>query len=160
MLTGGFRTYATINSALASGHTELIGIGRLSIHAPHVPIQLEAEKHDYVPPPPPDFTASVWDRLSDGLGWLAGVRVPLLMGAGREMCWYMMQLENVASFVPVDYGTSGFGAMLRSVGGVKVRSTNGRGFFSWGLCALFAVFISWVGLFGIWNAVVRFVLYL
>jgi len=61
----------------------------------------------------------------------------------------MVQFENVASLVPVDYGTSGFGAVIRSVGGVKVRSTNGHKVFSWGLCVLFAVFLSWVGLFGI-----------
>ena len=152
VLTGGFRTYDAINSALASGHASLIGIGRLSIHAPKVPIQLEAERYDYVPPPPPDFTTSVWDRLLDGLGWLTGVKVPLLLGVSRELCWYMIQLETVASLVPVDYGTSGFVAILRCVGGVKIRS-NGRKIFSWGSCALFAVFLSWIGLFGIWNAI-------
>lgn len=152
-LTGGFRTYATINSALADGHAELIGIGRLSIHDPHVPIQLESRKHDYVPPPPPDYTVSAWDRLFDWVGWLTGVKVPLLVGAGREMCWYMVQLENVAAFLPTDYDVSGFGAMLRSIGGVKVRSTNGRTIFSYGSYTLFALFLSWVGLIGIWNAI-------
>ena len=147
-LTGGFRTYSAINSALASGHAGLIGIGRLSIHAPQVPIQLEAEKYDYVPPPPPDFTVSIWDRLLDGLGWLTGVKTPLLMGAGREMCWYIIQLKTVALFTPADYSVSGFGAILRSLWGVKVRS-KGRKVFSWGSYALFVVFLSWVGLFGI-----------
>lgn len=142
-LTGGFRTYATINSTLASEHADLIGIARLSILAPHVPIQLEAEKHGYVPPPPPDFTVSIWDRLLDGLGWLTGVKVPLLVGASREVCWYTIQLKTVASFAPVDYSTSGFGAMLRSVGGVKIRS-NGHNLFSWGSYTLFAVLLSWV----------------
>ncbi|KAF9652327.1 FMN-linked oxidoreductase [Thelephora ganbajun] len=153
-LTGGFRTYTTVNSALANGHAELIGIGRLSIHDPQVPVQLESEKHDYVPPPPPIFTVSVWDRLLDGLGWLTGVKVPLLMGAGRELCWYMIQLGNVASFTPVDYGTSGFGAMLRSVGGVKIRSVNDHEVLSCSSYTLFVIFISWIGLFGIWNAMV------
>lgn len=134
-----------MNSALTNGHAELLGIGRLSIHAPHLPIQLEAEKHDYVPPPPPDFTVSIWDRLLNGLVWLTGVKVPLLMGAGREMCWYMMQLENLASFVPVDYGSSGFGAMVRSIGGVKLRSRNGHKVTSWGLYALLAALLSWLG---------------
>ena len=143
-LTGGFRAYGAINSALANGHADLVGIGRLSIHTPQVPIQLEAEKYDYVPPPPPDFTVSVWDRLLDGLGWLTGVKVPLLLGASRELCWYMIQLETVASFSPVDYSASGFGAILRSIGGVKVR-LGGHKIFSWGSCALFAVFLSWVG---------------
>jgi len=147
-LTGGFRTYAAINSALASEHANLIGIGRLSIHAPQAPIQLEVEKYDYVPPPSPDFTTSIWDRLWEGMGWLTGVKVPLLMGAGREMCWYVIQLRTVASFVPVDYSASGFGAILRSIGGVKVRSKGPR-VSSWGLCALFVVFISLVGLFGV-----------
>lgn len=159
-LTGGFRTYAAMNSALASGHADLVGIGRLSIHAPQVPIQLETEKYDYVPPPPPDFTVSLWDRLLDGLGWVTGVKVPLLLGASRELCWYMVQLETVASFVPVDYSTSGFGAILWSIGGVKIRSSAHHKVFSWGSCALFAVFLSWVGFCGIWNAMVRFVLYL
>ena len=147
-LTGGFRTYTAANSALANGHAGLVGIGRLSIHAPQVPIQLEAERSDYVPPPPPDFTVSGWDRLLDGLGWLTGVKVPLLMGAGREMCWYIIQLKTVALFTPADYSVSGFGAMLRSLGGVKVRS-KGQKVFSWGPYALFVVFLSWVGFFGI-----------
>jgi len=159
-LTGGFRTYATINSALASGHAALIGIGRLSIHAPQVPIQLEAEKHDYVPPPPPDFTVSIWDRLLDKLGRLTGVKVPLLVGASRELCWYMIQFEAIASFVPANHRTSGFGAMLRCVGGVKIPSTNSYRIFSWGSCTLFAVILSWVGLYGVWNAMVRLTLYL
>ena len=45
-LTGGFKTYATINSALANDHAELIGIGRLSIHDSHVPIRLRSEGCD------------------------------------------------------------------------------------------------------------------
>ena len=143
VLTGGFRTYSTINSALASGHAGIIGIGRLSIHAPHVPIQLEAEKHNYVPPSPPDFTVFILDRMLDGLGRFTGVKVPLLMGASREMCWYMMRLENLASFVPVDYGTSGFGSMLRSIGGVN-PSMNGNRVSSWGSYAIFAVLLSWL----------------
>ena len=149
-----------MDSALASGHADLVGIGRLSIHAPQVPIQLETEKYDYVPPPPPDFTVSLWDRLLDGLGWVTGVKVPLLLGASRELCWYMVQLETVASFDPVDYSTSGFGAILWSIGGVKIRSRGHHKVFSWGSCALFAVFLSWVGFCDIWNAMVRFVLYL
>ena len=143
-LTGGFRTYAAMNSALANGHAELIGIGRLSIHNPHVPVQLESEKQDYIPPPPPDYTLSVWDRLFDWLGWLTGIKVPLLMGAGREMCWYTAQLENVAASLPVDRNVSGFGAIVRSIGGVKVRSTNRRTIFSWGSYILFAILLSWV----------------
>ena len=146
-LTGGFRTYATINSALASGHTELVGIGRLSIHAPHAPIQLEAEKHGYVPPPPSDFTVSIFDRLWDELRRLTGVKVPLLVGATREICWYMMQMENLAAFTPFDYGASGFGAMIMCAGGVKIRPTGGHKLSSWmsWLYALFAVLFSWLG---------------
>lgn len=159
-LTGGFRTHATINSALAKGHAELIGIGRLSIHDPHVPIHLKSQKHNYVPPPPPDYTVSVWDRLFDRLGWLTGVKVPLLVGAGREMCWYTVQLENVAAFIPTNYDISGFGAILRCIGGVKVRPTNNHTTLSWGPYALFAVLLSWVGLVGIWNATARLLLYL
>ena len=145
-LTGGFRTYATINLALASGHAELVGIGRLAIHAPHVPIQLEAEKDGYVPPPPSDFTVSILDRLWDGLGRLTGVKLPLLVGATREICWYMMQLENLAAFAPLDYSASGCGAMIRSIGSVKVHPTNGHKFSSLGSWsyALFAVLFSWL----------------
>lgn len=159
-LTGGFRKYSTLNSALANGHADLIGIGRLSIHDPHVPIHLKSQKHDYVPPPPPNYTVSVWDRLFDWLGWLTRVRVPLLMGAGREMCWYMVQLENVAAFVPIDYDVSGFGAMLKSIGGIKVRQANGHRILSWASYALFAVLLSWIGLTGIWNVMAQLAWYL
>ena len=158
-LTGGFRTYATINSALANDHAELVGIGRLSIHDPHVPIRLRSEGRDYVPPPAPDYAVSIWDRLFDFLGRVTGVKVPVLMGAGREMCWYTVQLEKVAAFTPTDYGISGFGAMVKSIGGVKVGSTDRHTSLSWGLYALFAVLVSWVGLIGVWNAMARFALF-
>ena len=157
-LTGGFRTYATINSALENDHAELIGIGRLSIHDPHVPIRLRSEGRDYVPPPAPDYTVSIWDQLFDFLGRVTGVKVPVLMGAGREMCWYTVQLEKVVAFVPIDYGVSGFGAMVRSIGGVNVRSKNCHTLLSWGLYALFAVLLSWVGLIGVWGAMARLTL--
>ena len=153
VLTGGFRTYATINSALTNGHTELVGIGRLSIHDPHLPARLESKKRNYVPPPLPDFTISAWDLLFNWLGWLTGVKVPLLMGAGREMCWYTVQLGKVASFAPIDYGVSGFGAMVRSVLGVKVRPRDDCATFPQILSILFAVLFS-VGFIKIWNGVV------
>jgi hypothetical protein len=155
-LTGGFRTYATINTALSSGHAELIGVGRLSIHDPHAPLRLKSEGRDYVPPPAPDYTISIWDQLFYFLGWFTGVKVPVLMGAGREMCWYTVQLEKVAGFAPIDYGVSGFGAILRSIGGVKIRSTSCHTILSWSSCALFAVILSWVGLIGVWDAMGRF----
>ena len=153
-LTGGFRTYDAMNSALVNEHAELIGLGRLSIHDPHVPIRLEYQKHGYVPPPPPDYSLSVWDRLFDWLGWLTGVKVPLLIGAGREMCWHMVQLEKTAAFLPIDYNVSGFGAILRSIRGVKVRPANGHTVLSWGSYALLGVLLSCLaGFLGIWNAV-------
>ena len=75
-LTGGFRTYAAINSALACGHAGLGGVDRLSTRALQVPIQMKAWRGDYVPTPPPDFTTSVWDWQLDGLGWSTGVVRP------------------------------------------------------------------------------------
>ena len=151
--------YATRNSALANGHAELMGIGRLSIHGPYVPIRLKSEGRDYAPPQAPDYTVSIWDRLFDFLGWLTGVKIPVLVGAGREMCWYTVQLEKVAAFVPIDYDVSGFGAMVKSIGGVRVRSTNFHTFLSWSSYALFAVLLSWIGLIGVWNAMTRFTLF-
>lgn len=152
VLTGGFRTYTTINSALTDGHAELIGIGRLSVHDPHLPARVESEKRNYIPPPLPDFNISVWDQLFNWLGWLTGVKVPLLMGAGREMCWYTVQLGNVASFASTDYGVSGFGAMVRSIWGVEVRPRDDHAALPLSLCILFAVIFS-VGFIGIWNGV-------
>jgi len=125
-LTGGFRTYTMINSAIASGHADLVGVGRLSIQAPHAPIEMAAKKHEFVPPPPSDFTISFWDRVWDTIGKITRVRVPLMLGANREICWYMMLLEDVASFAPVDCSGSGLGAMVRSGGGVKIRPRNDR----------------------------------
>ena len=84
--TGGLRTYATINSALGNGHAEPVGIGRLPIHDPHVPIRLKSEKHDYVPPPAPDYTTSVLDRLFDFLG---------SQGPGVDGCWPKMYWYTV-----------------------------------------------------------------
>ena len=125
-LTGGFRSYTMINSAIANGHTEIVGVGRLSIQAPHAPIEMEAEKHEYVPPPPSDFTVSFWDWIWDTIGKITGVRVPLMLGANREICWHMMLLEDVASFAPVDCSGSGLGAIVRSGGGVKIRPRKDR----------------------------------
>ena len=78
-LTSEFRTYAAIYSALTNGQTDPEASVD-SRYTPQVPIQLEVEKYDHVPPPPLDFAVSVWGRLLDGLGWLTGVGVPLLLG--------------------------------------------------------------------------------
>ena len=67
------------------------------MHDPHVPMRLKSEKHDHVPSLAPDYTVSILDRLFDLLGWLTGVKVPVLMGVGRETCWYTVQLENAAA---------------------------------------------------------------
>ena len=79
------------------------------------------------------------------------VKVPVLMGAGREMCWQTVQLGKVAAFVPIDYGVGGFGAMMRSIESVKVRSMNRHTFLCWGSYDLFTIFLSWVGLVGGWE---------
>ena len=75
------------------------------------------------------------------------------------MCWQTVQLEKVAAFVPIDYGVSGLGAVMRSIGSVKVRSTNRHNFLSWSSYAHFTGFLSWVGLVGVGNAMARLALY-
>ena len=122
-------------------------------------MRLESEKHDYVPSPAPDYTVSILDRLFDLLGWLTGVKVPVPMSAGRDTCWHTVQLEKAAAFEFIDCGVSGFGTMIRSTGGVKVRSTNCPTILSWSSCALFTVLLLWIWLIGLWDAIARLTLY-
>ena len=87
------------------------------------------------------YAVLVWGRLFDFLGWPTGIKVPVLMGAGRETCWYTVELKKVAVFAPIDYGVSESGAMV-SIGGVKIRSTDCHIFLSWSSYAPFAVLLS------------------
>ena len=62
------------------------------------------------------------------------------------MCWYTVQLENVAVLVFIDDASvSGFGAMVKNIRGVEVRSTNCCTFLSWSSYTLFTLLFSWVG---------------
>lgn len=67
-----------------------------------------------------------------------------------------VQLEKVAL---IDYGVSGLGAMVRSIGGLKTRSTDCHTISFWISSALFAVLLSWVGLIGVGGAMTRLALH-
>lgn len=104
VVTGGFRTPNLLYSALRSGHTDMLGIGRCSIVCPQIPnIMGDFERRhgnsdgDIPFGATPNFSAS--DKY---LKWwpIAALRNTFskiqLMGAGINLAWYTITLRQLA----------------------------------------------------------------
>jgi hypothetical protein len=100
MVTGGFRTRAGIESALADGDCDLVGLGRPLCWQPDFPRRLLAGAADGV------------ERMEDRLrirptGWLSPtsrfvpVRIVNVFGA---QSWFYCQLFRLADGKPADLG--------------------------------------------------------
>lgn len=98
MVTGGFRTRAGMESALASGDTDLIGIARPFCTHPEVARRLLARELEELPAFEHGLHLRARGRLSPASPWLAAKMVNVLGAQG----WYYQQMDRLADGRPVD----------------------------------------------------------
>jgi len=98
MVTGGFRTRAGMEAALASGDTDVIGIARPFCTHPEVARRLLAREIDELPAFEHRLHLRPRGRLSPASPWLAAKMVNVLGAQG----WYYQQMVRLAEGRPVD----------------------------------------------------------
>jgi hypothetical protein len=104
LLTGGLDAPSLMVSALASGHADLLGIGRLSVELPYLPRMLK-QTSGSIPPPSTqprgssfqlvieDAVNRAWALIPDSLR----PQFPPLVGAGMSMTVYEIGMRKLAS---------------------------------------------------------------
>lgn len=129
LLTGGLRTAEMLTDALASGHADLLGIGRLSVICPDLPTRLvdhvkgSADQNaNFIPQ---DFLPSssinrVELALAETLDMIWNLvptffrpRLPSLIGAGVEMARYNVAIRSLARGNKVPETSKGIPAAIR-----------------------------------------------
>ena len=98
MVTGGFRTRAGMEAALASGDTDVIGLGRPFCTHPDVARRLLAGEIDELPAFEHRLHLRPRGRLSPASPWLLAKMVNVLGAQG----WYYQQMERLADGRPFD----------------------------------------------------------
>ena len=107
MVTGGFRTTEAMNSALAEGEADLIGLGRPLCVEPDTPKQLLSGEV---------AAAAQWEKtLRLGPGWL-GPNSPIDLVKALNGCgvigWYYEQLRRLGAGEAPDTGLGVLSAFL------------------------------------------------
>lgn len=105
MLTGGIRTRAAMESLLADGGVDLIGLGR--------PLAID-----------PDFTRKILDG-ADGMA-LPRYALPTVAGLAGESEWYETQIARIGAGKEPDPGLHAITAASRFVSGEMFRGLGGR----------------------------------
>lgn len=100
MVTGGFRTRAGMEAALASGDTDVIGLARPFCTHPDVARRLLAGEIDELPAFEHRLHLRPRGRLSPASPWLLAKMVNVLGAQG----WYYQQMERLADGHPFDPG--------------------------------------------------------
>lgn len=98
MVTGGFRTRAGMEAALASGDTDVIGIGRPFCTHPDVARRLLSGEINELPAFEHQLHLRPRGRLSPASPWLAAKMVNVLGAQG----WYYHQMERLADGRPIE----------------------------------------------------------
>ena len=106
MVTGGFRTRAGMEAALASGDTDLIGLARPFCTHPDVARRLLAREIDELPAYERSLHLRPRGWLSPASPWLLPKMVNVLGAQG----WYYQQMDRLADGRAPDLGRG----MLRS----------------------------------------------
>lgn len=111
MVTGGFRTLAGMQAALAGGHTDMIGLARPFCLDPDFPARLMAGQLQRLPVPE--------DRLVLGTGWW-GPNSPSAVVRGLNNLaqggWYDHQIERLAVGAAPEPGLGPWDTMLAHFG--------------------------------------------
>lgn len=92
MVTGGFRTRAGMEAALAAGDTDVIGIARPLCTDPDAPRRLLAREIDALPTHEQRLHLAPRGQLSPASPWLLAKMVNVLGAQG----WYYRQIEHLA----------------------------------------------------------------
>lgn len=104
MLTGGLRTPSQFSQVIRQNHANLLGIGRLSILCPNLPLRVSPStvSHDYddtnFPLPEPTLFTPHW--------------FPKLIGGGLNTAWYVVGMRELANGREVDIEMGGMGALF------------------------------------------------
>ncbi|KAF9448047.1 FMN-linked oxidoreductase [Macrolepiota fuliginosa MF-IS2] len=135
MLTGGLRTPSLLQSALQSGQTDMLGIGRGSVLCPHIPqimTEFDQGRRTDIDEPfgaEPKLSTpkllNIWPLVSI---WRSLSKVKLI-GAGLNMAWYTIMIRRLAlaglrrksegisaaaaALERPDYTIGGLGALVR-----------------------------------------------
>lgn len=92
MVTGGFRTRAGMEAALAGGDTDVVGLARPLCTDPDAPRRLLAREIDTLPSHELRLRLTARGRLSPQSPWLLAKMVNVLGAQG----WYCRQIEHLA----------------------------------------------------------------
>ena len=109
MVTGGFRSRAGMEAALASGDTDVLGIARPFCTHPDVARRLLARDIDALPAFEHRLHLRARGRLSPASPWLAAKMVNVLGAQG----WYYQQMDRLAAGRPADLGRGVLRAFAR-----------------------------------------------
>lgn len=112
MLTGGLRSPSTFASAIADNHAHFLGVGRLGVICPDLPVQVKAQGMKFIAPPEPDFMESTVDRIVAFMGKFSGITTPRLIGMGRQGAWYSLQMRELSQGREIDYGIGGMASIV------------------------------------------------
>jgi hypothetical protein len=143
LLTGGIRDHSTMTTVLAEKHAHLLGVGRLSVLVPDLPIQLKKQGSNFVPPPLPDMAAQELD-----LSFIksTNIRLPKLFNAGVECAWYFLGMKSMAVGVrKIDHGNTE--ALIRMWCWIAPRTGFESGYNIWkALVVIFPILILLVAI--------------
>lgn len=137
-VTGGLNTLPKMASVIGNAHADLLGIGRLSVIHPLLPVDLHAslkkraagqtdsflmlephklERNGLGMRPPSYFSWRGLERLFFSLLLLiwavVPLRMPRIVGASGPVTWHSFMLRRVAFGQDVDYTMGTLGAVFR-----------------------------------------------
>ncbi|KAI0367727.1 FMN-linked oxidoreductase [Pilatotrama ljubarskyi] len=166
-LTGGLDTLPKMASVLGHEHADLLGIGRLSVIHPLLPVRLHKSIQGRAAGQEDAFVLSPPHKLEeDGLGTPPGsyvswrglerlvcyvltliwavvpARLPRLVGAGGNVDWHNMMLRRIAAGQDIDYTMGTIGATFRFYLSPYPPAHEGRGGRWWVVAGLLGVAIG------------------
>lgn len=124
MLTGGLRTRSQMASALRQRHAHLLGLGRLSVIYPQLPLNLKTAKNT-------DFLAMpILEPSPDPPEW-----IPKIVGAGIGVAWYVVAIRRISLGRDAPYNVGAAGALVEMYFGSYYKTASS-------ISILFFVFVA------------------
>jgi len=134
LLTGGLRSPSHLQTALASRHADLLGIGRCAILCPDLPKTLRSKTQKKALSSPWDEKPFAYepDGLLRASKWMPNMK---LIGAGVGTAWYTIRMRDIAISQtenpnveppPIDYSRGGLVAVFKMWAWFNFRITSSR----------------------------------